>query len=219
MHKMESKNINNIIAVLAVVVVVVAVINLYITFMKVSEFEKTLTGYATGYVNITIASSISLNITNSSADFGAGGVNSTCNRAMLYTNGKSPPIIVCGNWSTNPTGGAYPHGIVIENNGNVNCTLTVTGGTDAATMIGGAAGGGPTYNWNVTTSEAGSCSGNAIGFNVWNTANTTPKILCTDFSPAEGGDEVTIDVNITVPFDATTGAKSDTINIVATAQG
>ena len=49
---------NNIIAVFAAVIVVVAVINLFTTFMKVSDFEEKLTGYATGYVNITISSNI-----------------------------------------------------------------------------------------------------------------------------------------------------------------
>lgn len=211
---MDSKNINNIIAVLAIFVVAVAVINLSITFMKVSDFKEKLTGYATGYVNITIASMIQINLTNSSADFGAGAVNASCTKALLTTRGKTPPTVVCGNWTTGPASGTYAHGIVIENNGNINCTLKAQGTNDAANFLGGTA---PVYQWNVTMSEPGSCSGNVLTLNNWNTANTTAEAtLCTKFSSLDTGDEMTIDVNLSVPADATTGARYDTITISAT---
>jgi len=213
---MESKNTNNLIAVLAIIVVAVALINLYITFMKVSDFNEKLTGYASlGYVNITISSTVSLNLTNSSADFGAGGVNSTCSKATLTTRGKTFPTIVCGNWSAQPASGAYAHGIVIENNGNVNCSLTAGGGT-AAAFIGGT---GSAYEWNFTLSEAGSCSGGTLTQNIFRTANitATPASLCTEFSPLDAGDEVTLDINITIPTDSNIGVLSDTITITAAA--
>ena len=213
---MNSKNINNIIAVLAIVVVIVAVINISITFMRVSDFKEKMTGFATGYVNITISSSISVNITNSSADFGAGGVNSTCSKATLTTKGRGLPTIVCGNWSTHSAAGVSPHGISIENNGNTNCTLTAQGANDAAAFIGGT---GSTYEWNFTISELGSCAGSVLTQNVFRTANTSAAAtLCTDFSSLDTSDEVMLDINITVPTDATIGARSDTITITASAQ-
>jgi len=213
---MEQKNTNNMIAVLVVVVIVVAVINLSITVMKVSEFREKITGFATGYVNITIASSISLNLTNSTVEFGGGGVNSTCDRATLTTKGRLLPTVVCGNWSTHSAAGVSPHGIAIENNGNTNCTITAQADTAAATFIGGT---GSTYQWNISMSEDGSCSGNATAFDVFRTANVTdPVTLCTDFSSLDTADELTIDVNITVPTDATIGIRTNTITITATAQ-
>jgi hypothetical protein len=212
MDKTKQKNMNNIIAVLAVVVVAVAVINLSITFVKVSDFQEKLTGYALGYVNISISSNIQINLTNSVTNFGAGGVNSTCDKAMLKTNGASTGVVLCGNWSAD-----NGKGIVIENNGNVNATLTAQGANDAASFIGGS---GSTYEWNFSVSEAGSCSGGTLSQNVFRTANTSaPATLCTDFSPLDTGDEVTLDINITVPTDALIGARSDTITISASAQG
>jgi hypothetical protein len=212
MDKTKQKNMNNIIAVLAVVVVAVAVINLSITFVKVSDFQEKLTGYASGYVNITISSNIQINLTTSVTNFGAGGVNSTCERAMLKTNGASTGVVLCGNWSSDSG-----KGIVIENNGNVNATLTAQGTNAAAAFIGGT---GSTYEWNFSVSEAGSCSGGTLSQNVFRTANTSaPATLCTDFSPLDAGDEVTLDINITVPTDALIGARSDTITISASAQG
>jgi hypothetical protein len=212
MNKIKSKSIDNVIVVLAIVVVVVAVINLSITFMKVSDFKEKLTGYASGYVNITISSNIQINITNSSADFGAGGVNSTCEKATLTTNGGGVGVVICGNWST-----TNANAIVIENNGNVNATLTAQGTNDAAAFIGGT---GSTYEWNFTISELGSCAGNVLTPNVFRTANTSAAAtLCTDFRPLDSGDEVMLDINITVPNDATIGARSDTITISASAQG
>jgi len=217
---MQSKNINNIIAVLAVVVVAVAVLNLSVTFMKVSEFEKTLTGYATGYVNITVSSNIQINLTNSSVDFLAGAVNASCDSAILYTRGRNLPVIICGNWSTHSAAGVSPHGIAIENTGNINCTLTANSsdGSVNGDWIGGTAGAGATYQWNVTMSESGSCAG-GITKNVWRTANSTQAAtLCTDFSSVDAGDEVMLDVNLSIPADATTGALSDTITIAASPQ-
>jgi len=190
----------------------VAVINLSITFLKVSDFKEQTTGFVSGYVNITVSSTIQINVTNNTVNFGAGGVNGTCNRAMLYTRGPgSNPIVICGNWSTSEPA----HGIIIENNGNINATLTATGGDDADGFIGGT---NPGYEWNVTMSESGSCSGNTFALNTWVTANTTAKTICTDFSPTDAGDEITIDINLTIPNDASIGALSDTISIVATVQ-
>ena len=212
MDKTKQKNMNNIIAVLAIAVVVVAVINLFITFIKVPDFQEKLTGYALGYVNITISSNIQINLTNSVTNFGAGGVNSTCERAMLKTNGASTGVVLCGNWSAD-----NGKGIVIENNGNVNCTLTAQGANDAAAFIGGT---NSTYEWNFTLSEPGSCSGGTLTQNFFRTANTSaPATLCTDFRSLDSGDEVMIDINITVPTDAEIGARSDTITITASAQG
>ena len=215
---MNSKNINNIIAVLAILVVAVAVINLYITFTEVSDFNKKLTGYATGYVNITIASMIQINLTNSTVNFGAGAVNASCQSATLYTRGPSAEqVVLCGNWSTD---GTPAHGIMIENTGNINCTLTAKGAAAASSWIGGTAGAGATYQWNFTVFELGSCSGGSLTQNVWNTANTSvAATLCTDFSSTDTGDVVLLDINLSIPSDATTGAVSDIITITAATQG
>ena len=211
---MESKNINNIVAVLAVIIVAVAAINLSVTFMRVSEFREKVTGFATGWVNITIASSVSINLTNSSVEFGGGGVNATCDRATLTTRGRLLPTVVCGNWSTHSAAGVSPHGIAIENNGNTNCTITAQSDNAAAAFIGGT---GSTYQWNISMSEDGSCSGNATAFDVFRTANTTdPVTLCTEFSPLDTADELMLDINITVPTDAIVGIRTSTITITAT---
>jgi len=207
---MDSKKINNIIVILAVVVVIVAVVNLYITFIKVSDFKEKLTGYASkGYVNISVASMIQISIINPWINFTGGGVNSTCERAMLTTYGTGDSIVLCGNWS------AVAHGITLENSGNINCTLTAQGTNAAATFIGGTT---PAYQWNVTA-EPGACSGNVLTLGVFRTANTSAAAtICTDLNHEDGKDGITLDVNITVPSDASTGDRSDTITFIASAQ-
>ena len=162
--KMNSKNFNNVIAILAIFVVAIAAINLCITFVKISDFKEKLTGYATGYVNITVASNIQINLTNSTVNFGAGSVNASCQSATLYTRGPSAEqVVLCGNWSTDVT---PAHGIMIENTGNINCTLTAQGAAAASSWIGGTAGAGATYQWNFTVYEPGSCTGGTLTQNV-----------------------------------------------------
>jgi len=215
-NKKESK-INNIIAVLAIVVVAVALFNFVTTIIKISDFNEQITGFASGYVNLTINTLITINISRNT-QWGGGMVNTTegATNASLTTIQESASVIR-GNW----TAGAKA--IVIQNLGNVNASLFITAGKDAAGFFGGTPG-DQSYKWNITNKEAGSClnATDVGGWNRWADVNITTggTKFCSQFGYVAGQNEVYLDTQLVVPYDAkNTSVQTDTITITGNTAG
>jgi hypothetical protein len=85
---------------------------------------------------------------------------------------------------------------------------------DAEEFIGGQAGGGPLYQFNVTNVEAGSCIPPG-GFNLGDyhdVNDTSPGTrVCDVFRFDDSSDEIRIDILLRVPSDSLTGPLTDTM--------
>ena len=120
-----------------------------------------------------------------------------------------------GNWTLSGAGG-----LQIENIGNINISLNLTGAKTAVQFIGGT---NSVYKWNITNVEAGSCingtaasSGN-LDLNTFHNVNISigAYIVCPTFRFETGNDLIRIDFNLTIPEDSLTGALTDTITATA----
>jgi len=193
----KNSNVSNIVAILAVAVVVVSLLSFVITIVRVSEFKKAVTGYATsyGYVNITVTTVNSITVNPDTVNWGGGTINSSYNNATLTTAGGSA-IDFGGNWSN-----AAVTGINISNTGNVNCSLTIATGKNVTDWWGATASGPQNYSINVTNKEVGSCSGGLMPLNAWWPGNKTTMNFCSNFTYVGTSNEVWLDVKLQVPSD------------------
>ena len=190
--------------VLAIAAVIVSAIGAGISYNSFSVGEKWFTGYVTdtGTVNLTVITTASINFTTDNINFGVGRVDAGAPNATLVTTGRNN---TGGNW-TNVT-----QGFVLENIGNLNVTISLSTGKNAATFLGGT---NPRYQFNVTNVEIGSCI-NRSGYNLgqWYDANTTSPgtYICSNFSFSDVRDTIRIDVRLVVPSDSLTGDLGDIV--------
>ncbi len=202
-NKMKTQT-NNLILILAIIAVAVSVIGMGITYSYLAILRNKITGLASsGTVNITIEESVSINFTTDTIDWGSGRVTDGLNNATLNTADSGTPV-VGGNWTSNTAG------FVVENIGNTNVTFSLSSGLNAAGLVGGTAGGGPEYQYNVSNVDPGSCifTGTEGAFL---DANSTVQSFCTIFDNSDGKDTIRIDLRLVIPSDSTTGALNDTI--------
>ena len=212
----SNSNINTMIAILAIVVLLISLANLVVTFVKVSEFKEKVTGYATtvkGSVNLTIATSLNINLTTAVINFGSGVVTAPNTNATLTTRASGTATVVNGNWTTTPTA------LVLANIGNVNCSILLSGTKTAAQFFGGTVS-EQMYQWNISNKEADSCLFNETSAqNLFANVNTTAATICNKFEYRTNKNELFIDFRLVVPYDAAnTGAQGDEITATCNAQ-
>jgi hypothetical protein len=210
---------NQLLSVLAVVLVVLSVLGLGVTMMRASDFRESITGYAAdeGYVNISITTTVSINVTDELIDFKEGAVNAGEVYATLESNATGATV-VNGDW---PTPNADADSIVIENTGNINVSLNISSG-DGTGYLDGT---GSNYSLKLSNKESGSCTG--ANFNQWivikgsGEVGSQGVIYCNHFSPVSTSNEVYLDARLTIWNDENLGtsaeANSDTLTITASA--
>ncbi|GEM_PF-1065438 len=182
-----------------------------------------ITGYQTGSANATVQFTIqqvaSLRFAIDTVNFGTGFVNTSGGNTVciLDTNGTNDPAR-CRNFTT------VTQGLVLENDGLVNLTVSLVSNKNDTAFIGG----NDTLNaftWRVAQNESNSC-GNLTGPTSFVDVNTTSPgtLICNIFSGNFGGfnfqddrDTLLIDVNISIPYDATAGPKNATLTATGTA--
>src|SRR3989338_9748203 len=101
---------NNKMFFLVLVLFFISLINLFIVLNDIENIKNELTGYTSGYVNLTILSSVSINLTVDSISWGLGSINSSETNATLYTRGNQSGVVIRGNWS-----GENVSGFVLQN--------------------------------------------------------------------------------------------------------
>ena len=208
--KMKIKLIN-VIAVVSFISIIIILVNITVVFIKVSDLKKEMTGKVSGYVNLSITSSVAINMTRDSVDWGSGRVDSGSTNTTLYTQGDANASVSNGNWS-NSSAKAF----VVENIGNVNVSLSLRNTNNASDFFASASGSNQEYKLNMSNKEPGSCSGDLL--NIWTDVNKTSggTKYCNQFSSLETKNEVFIDVWLKVPYDASnTGELSDTLTVIA----
>ena len=209
--KMKNKKNDKTIFFLVLILIILSIINLFIVIFNISSISHDLTGYTSGYVNLTVLSSVSINLTVDSISWGFGSINSNETNATLYTRGNQSGIVLGGNWSSENV-----NGFALENIGNVNCSLYIQNEKDAHGFFNSSSSTNEEYKLNVTNKESNSCFNLTI-LGIFNDVNiTSPGTqYCENFTFEGTKDEIYIDVLLTVPFDSGyIGDRSDTINIL-----
>ena len=200
---MESENFLLTIAVIAVLVSAFG-----FTYVVLDKSNSNwLTGFAltsTGTVNLTISTSAAINFTTNNINWGTGNLNNGTTQAVLDT---SAGTVTNGSWTT------VSQGFRIENYGNVNLSVNLNAGKDAAAFIGGT---NPSYQFNVSNNEASSCT-SSLTLGSWYDLNTTSTQICSLFSFLDASDLIKVDIKLIVPYNAKTGALGDIVTATATA--
>jgi len=216
---MGESNTNNLLAILAIVIVAIAVINVAVVLVKVSDFREKITGYATsnvtyGFVNITITQAIVINASRSTINFGSGGISGGFQYATMFTNGNF------SNFTDSLGNGTWPGvandgqgnlmAIIIENVGNLNCSLTAVSNKNATTLFDSISGSNQDFQWNFSNLDTGACitwnnsalydGNNFADVNVTGAAGT----ICNNLGFVGGSRpyRLTMDILVTVPNDA-----------------
>jgi len=196
---------NNSLLIIAIVVLVLSLVSLFVTIGKVGELTGQVSKQATAALELAPAASIEFIV--SSINWSSGAVNENATTANIDSEGN----VINGNWTT------VSQGLTLRNDGNVDVRLSLTTSNIASSFIGGSAGGGPSYKLKVSNSEANSCEYplNSTNLGTYTEANGTAQPTCQKFDKTDASDVLRIDVNLTIPADADSGAKLSTITATA----
>lgn len=209
-----ARKYNNLLFVFSIIIILISLTNLFVTFIKVSDFKETTSGYVSGYVNLTVHQIIILNISRDTIDWGAGVIDGNESNATLYTSGDNNGFVLRGNWS-----GSNARAFVIENLGTSNCSISVKTGKDAHDFFLSASSSNEEYMINVSDKDPGSCY-SSLSLGWWYDVNKTGSgtRYCDQFSFFNESNEIYMDVLLTVPDDAgVAGVQTDIISIIGDA--
>jgi len=210
MVKKRQNKIDRFMFILVVAALAIALVNVSLILTKFSDlFSIAGLATSTGTVNVSIESSISINFTASHINWSYGMVDNGATNSTLYTDG---PLVLNGNWSTTGVSG-----LVLENIGTTNITLSLSAGKTAAELIGGASP-SPEYQWNFSNSKDYSCT-NHTGTNLsltYHNANASIGV-CDVFNYLDDRDEIRIDFRLVIPYNSLTGVRYDTITATGSA--
>ena len=179
---------------------------------KLSESKKRLTGYASGYVNLTINTQITLNITQETVNFSSGTMTPGPTNATLRTVGigAMTAIITGGNWS------ADADALSFANIGNINCSISAKGNKNSQMFFGGGIS-DRAYQWNFSNKDPNSCGAwnETSARNVFADVNITTAIICSQLDYDISRNEMLIDFKLVVPYNSnqTNTPISDIITI------
>lgn len=204
---MKNSNSDGLLLILAIFAVVVSVVATGLTYLSVEDYTTKISGFVlTGEANLSVESSVVVNFTTRAINWGSGRVNVGSTSAALSTVGAGS--VANGNWTAQT-------GLILENIGNVNVTMNLSGSKTAASFLGGTS---PMYKWNISNSEANSCVNSTGGLvsldlDTFHDVNTTvgASLTCPTFQFKAASDQIRIDFNISISEDATSGAKGDVI--------
>ena len=207
---------NQLLSVLAVVLVALSVLGLGVTMMKASDFNEKITGYETGYVNISITTTVAIDVDGgvdgSIIDFAQGQVDA----------GKASATVQSTSGGISQTDGNWTKGysIIINNTGNINVSINISSDKTSTSFFGGT---NPKFYLNISNKEAGSC-GSGPGLSAWiEMATTSDYRFCDQLSPVTASSEIYLDAKLVVPNDANLASASEdvqaTLTITASATG
>jgi len=203
---------SKVVAFLAFVAVITSLFSIGLVYNSTKGLFNIISGYATstGEANLTVETVVAINFTTAHINWGSGRVAAGFQNATLDT---SAGTVTNGNWTT------VSQGLVLENIGNLNVTLNITGAKTAAQLLGGT---NPFYGW-LFSLEGGSSvdtcldsGGSQVIFaGEYADVQTAPYELCRFFGFRNSKDSLLIDFQLRVPSDSFTGALGDTITATA----
>ena len=205
---------------LALVLVLSLVVSLTGTWISLTRLQTqpeftARAGSDTGNVTLTISSVASLIFRVNTINFGSGSVNTTApttaSNCILDTLGYISPYN-CSGFT------AVTQPLVIENDGNLNLSVTINSSANASQFIGGTLGGGPAFLWNFSNNETNDCqttmhrdNGTFVPVNV-----TTGTTICADLNWVDTNDTIRLDIRVRIPVDSLTGQRNATITATGT---
>lgn len=216
---MPGDGTTKVLMAIAVIAVVVAAGNLFFNFLTLQS-----TGYAnvdTGQADVQIESAINIRFNVNSLDWGAGFVNGSIN-AVLDTQ-TSPYFNE--NWSfnlaDNPTTNSLAGGLEIENYGNAVVDLYLNSSEDVNDFICSAdatcTAASPGFEWQSEEIED-SCDA-TLAATTWTTVTSDLTgdglLMCDAFDNQVGSNELEVDLRLTVPISAPSGARTTIITATA----
>jgi hypothetical protein len=209
-----SNGSRNIMLFLAVFVLVVSGLNAVVTFVKVSDYNNKVTGYAAniGYVNLTISSTVIINVSQDATNWGPGIVNQS-NNATLQTNRNVAGTVARGNWST-----ATARALIVQNLGTVNVTLNVSSNVNNSDFIPTGTLARKRFWYNFTNRDTNACNySSQTTTSAWYNVSKNAQIVCDKMRYGTGVREIWVDTLIMVPDDATASINSATFTFTGTA--
>ncbi|MBT3398348.1 hypothetical protein HOA55_01620 [archaeon] len=199
---MEKKEVRTLIIVTAVVLLIIIAGNYEFLGDFAGGIGNVITGYASasGSINLTVSNYTIINFTTSTINWSSGQVDDSASYAILDTAAGN---VTDGNWT------AVSNGFVVENIGNVDVIFNLSFGKTAATFLGGTS---PEYKFNVTNSEASSCTA-ASGFTLgaWNEVSSGQIAVCSNLSYSPSSDSIRIDFKLQIPSDSYIDTRGDTM--------
>jgi len=215
-QKAQKKEIaNKYLAFILVIAIVVSVVGTWYGIDKITKFSW-ITGYgsnATGQVNVTISSEVSINVVATACNFGSGYPNATPS-TVLESNGTNI------NWSGAGTG----NNITIENDGStyVNVTVNSTKNCTGFWGISSCADNTTEFKyWTANVSGDGGCGGatavlqSFAGWNSSNISNMTRGNVCSNMTFQDSYDRVNFMCRLVLAQSVPSGSKSDTLTFWA----
>lgn len=186
---------DNFFLVLAFLIFAFSVFGVGMTYYELRDYAGIMTGHATetGLVNLSVQTSVLIDFTSSTINWGVGSVGEGESFAYLDSWGN----VVGGTWD------AVSDGLVIKNEGNVNVSLNLSTGKNADSFIGGTS---PSYKFNVTEVNDGACASHE-DFNFRELYdNGEEYVVCENLVV---NSSLRIDIALVIPDDSSTGTLSD----------
>jgi|SRR3989344_5450244 len=156
-----------------------------------------------GNTSVTLAGTVSINLDDSSASFGAGFVNVSFTQANISTDGGR------AGW-VNTSGLNFTDPMHILNNGTAPANVTLYATNSSALFIGGT---GPAQNFRAANDEASSCGGTLTS--AWTNLSLVEYIICSNLGYIDASDTLLVYFNLTIPNDAPAGVKTNSITFTA----
>ncbi|HII16768.1 TPA: hypothetical protein HA361_02540 [Candidatus Woesearchaeota archaeon] len=204
-----------VVAVLLIIGIIIAGTTLLLIRYRLAG----ITGFAVNpnaTVTLTVQDTASLTFLDSSISWGTVAVNVSKTNTCILTTTPGYTTDSC----TDGAGGSVTpetSGLAIENDGNTNLTVTLISNVTGSQFIGSNA----VFEWNVTNIEVGSClnaTGDAVAPNTttFESVTTTEKVICYRLRYIDASDSLNISINLTIPYDAPTGAKAAKLTATGT---
>jgi hypothetical protein len=192
---------NNTILVVAVLAVIASLAAAGFSYYSLSNggVSGFLSNTDAGTASLTVNEVLEIQFTDSTVDWGAGRVDTNNSIATLDT---AAGTVENGSWAPESTG------LTLENSGNEKADIDLAStDVDAAGFIGGT---GASYMWKT---DGTNCDSGAIDDY---TEISTNAAACVGLNFVAGSNTMRADIKLVIPYDATNGAKSDTITATAT---
>ena len=228
---------------LAILLVAAIAISLGGTLLSLNRLAyigvPAITGFGSniGTVDINILSQTVVNFTTAAINWGEITMNNSITSNVgchLWSASESNTSDELGkmNCSYNlATGLGAASGLILENTGNTNVSINISCSNRNSTFIGGGAGGGAVYAFNVSNVEADACNFyDAVNFSKNSQTYTSCQFfndgnegyeICNatapyrGLKPEDGRDSIKFHFKLFVPNDAGSGAKTSTFTAYA----
>jgi len=197
---------NKTLATLLVVAIVISLAGTFFAMRGVSQITNIVSGSAvtTGTAKVNVTETASITLTQATVSFGTGYrnasavvVTSECNLTTQQTN--NPP----GCWINVTEFAPIPFNLM--NDGSVYVNVTINSSNATSFLYGTPTAGIQRYQWTASDADQGQflggddgCVGIMSGTD-WTEFNELEQLVCTNMSPYDAGDELKVDVNISIP--------------------